>query len=935
MTRQIKVAIIGDASKLEQALGRAGKAGGKLGKALKIGVGAGAAAATGAVAGSIKIYADFDDKLQKSVAIMGDVSDAMRVDMSNAAREVGKTTKFSAKDAAESYFFLASAGLDAKQSIAALPQVAAFAQAGNFDMARATDLLTDAQSALGLTSKDTKKNLENMARVSDVLVKANTLANASVEQFSESLTNKAGAALKVLGKGTVEGVAVLAVFADQGLKGAAAGEALDIVLRDLQVSSLKNTKEFKALGISVFDSKGEMRNTGKIIGQLEGALDGMSDKQVRATLSTLGFQDQSISNIQTLLGSSKAIGRYEKQLRKAGGTTKDVADKQLKSFSGQLALLKGKVADVGLEIGSRLVPTLLRLVDWVQTNWPQIQAVFQRVFAAMKTVWETVLKPALEQARAGFEFVVAWVRDNWPQIQAVFQRVFAAMKTVWETVLKPALEQARAGFEFVVAWVRDNWDQIRDVAEDVFGAIAKIVNNQLLPALRTTVNIARTVVNWYRDHLEIALPLTAAIGGMAAAVALWNIATKVAAVSTAAWAAVQAVLNVVMTANPIGLVVVAIAGLVAGLVVAWQTSETFRNIVGGAWEAVKRISLQVWEKIKEIVVGVIAKLKEAWQRFGPTIIALARNAFNTIKSVIKAAMQVIQGVIDVVMGLIRGDWGRAWDGIKGIVGGVVNAIKAIITGQLGQLKILMQSLGKKMLQGITSGLKGIGSKIKTSLLVPIKNKITGFFGGAFAKANDLAAKIIGGIKSGLTRIFATMIGFVTDILSAIADAFSQVFSAALSLGKAIIDGIQSGFVDRLSWLRDQIQSGLNWVWEGVRKPWKIFNPSRRSADELGKPLAEGVIVGLLTGLGPLPEKFGAALTKAIEHGRAGDREVTGRTGQGFRRRQRRSAPRLRRANLSDRDGEREETTADRRAQAVRGPGMGGRRYQGGGCGREV
>ena len=97
----------------------------------------------------LKTFAGFDDALNQSLAIMGDVSDAMRKDMAQAAKDVARETRFNATDAAESYFFLASAGLDAKQSIEALPQVAQFAQAGMFDMAQATDLLTDAQSALG------------------------------------------------------------------------------------------------------------------------------------------------------------------------------------------------------------------------------------------------------------------------------------------------------------------------------------------------------------------------------------------------------------------------------------------------------------------------------------------------------------------------------------------------------------------------------------------------------------------------------------------------------------------------------------------------------------------------------------------------------------------------------------------------------------------
>ena len=323
--------------------------------------------ATGAIVGLgvavTKLGADFEAALSESLAIMGDVSETLRGDMSDAARDVAKATTFSAREAGESYFFLASAGLDAAQSVAALPQVAQFAQAGMFDMARATDLLTDAQSALGLASDDAQQNLANMARVSDVLVKANTLANASVSQFSEALTNRAGASLRILNKDVEEGVAVLAAFADQGIKGSMAGEQLSIVIRDLQTASLKNADAFRSAGIAVFDSSGDMRNFADIIGDLEGRLAGMSDEQVRAELTTLGFQDRSIQALLTIVGTSNAIRDYETNLREAGGTTEEVADKQLNNFNAQLKLLQSVVADIALEVSDDLLPALRSLVE--------------------------------------------------------------------------------------------------------------------------------------------------------------------------------------------------------------------------------------------------------------------------------------------------------------------------------------------------------------------------------------------------------------------------------------------------------------------------------------------------------------------------------------------------------------------------------------------
>jgi TP901 family phage tail tape measure protein len=267
------------------------KAGAKLGKFGKV-AGAVSAVALLAIGKGIQVatkeFINFNDKMTQSLAIM-DTTIAEQKAMEEQALAVSRTTKISAEQSAEAYFFLASAGLNAEQSISALPQVAKFAQAGMFDMATATDLATDAQSALGLTVDDAQANLNNLTRVTDVLVKANTLANASVQQFSEALTNKAGSALKVANKGIEEGVAVLSAFADRGVKGAEAGEKLNQLLRDIPRATAKNGEEFKKLNLQMFDSQGNMKNVADLIEELDRVLAPMSDELKASTFSELGI----------------------------------------------------------------------------------------------------------------------------------------------------------------------------------------------------------------------------------------------------------------------------------------------------------------------------------------------------------------------------------------------------------------------------------------------------------------------------------------------------------------------------------------------------------------------------------------------------------------------------------------------------------------------
>jgi TP901 family phage tail tape measure protein len=311
----------------------------------------------GAVA--VKSFSDFDKAMTQSLAIMGDVSDETAERMSKAARSVATSLNISHSEAAESFFFLASAGLDADQAIAALPQVAAFAKAGMFDMARATDLATDAQSALGMTMPDAAENLANLTRVTDVFVKANTLANATVEEFSEAITEKAGVALRTAGKDIEEGTAVLAVFADQGIKGGKAGTLLARTLDGLQKSARDNAGAMEEFNVQVFDAEGAMRPMVDIVRDLEGALGDMSVEERDAALSKMGFNKLAKSGILALLGNSEALGDYENAMRDAGGMVDEVANKQLESFNEKLGTLKQLFVDIAIEFGPIIIDQFL------------------------------------------------------------------------------------------------------------------------------------------------------------------------------------------------------------------------------------------------------------------------------------------------------------------------------------------------------------------------------------------------------------------------------------------------------------------------------------------------------------------------------------------------------------------------------------------------
>ena len=591
----------------------------------------------------LKSFAGFDDAMTQSLAIMEDVSDAMRKKMAKAAKDVALTTRFSAKDAAASYFFLASAGLDAKQSIEALPLVAQFAQAGMFDMAQATDLLTDAQSALGLTVRDdVAANMRNMVRVSDTLVAANQKANATVQQFSEALTNRAGAALRALGKDVEEGVAVLAAYADQGEKGQRAGEQLNIVLRDLQKSALDSRSAFDQAGVTVFDASGEMANLGEIIGDLEDHLAGLSDEQKRVALTTLGFQERSLASLVTLMGTSDAIRDYEAALRDATGTTQSVAEKQLQSLAAKFDLLKSHVEVAMIDIGGAIAPL--------------VEALFGPLSAALS--WVSGL----------FES-----NNRFARIAAQGVAILGGGLVVLSGVLFGAALAVR-GYAFALTTLK-----IRQMS-------AILWNSNFILSLRlAAINVRRFVAS-------LSLARVAQLAGAAA--------TGIATAAT--WS-----FNAALLANPLTWIVLAIVGLIAALVLLVKHWDTVKRVVRDFFDrfgnyalaalavvapfiAVPLLIAKNWSRIVEIVGGIWSRVNDTVKGWIDAIIALIKELPSRVRDAVKDIPNMVKDAVkDIpVVGQVLDAAGGVVDKAKGFLGGIgkvfTGAAGGVVPGPLGR-----------------------------------------------------------------------------------------------------------------------------------------------------------------------------------------------------------------------------------------------------------
>ena len=250
--------IKGDSSAFQKTLGGLSSLAGGALKGVGTAVGAATAAVGGLAAAAIKVGSGFESSMSQVAATMGITTDEIANGsadfelLSQAAKDAGATTAFSASQAAEALNYLALAGYDATTAADALPAVLNLAAAGGLDLAYASDLATDAMAALGIEASG-----DNLTKFGDEMAKTASKANTSVAQLGEAILTVGGTA-KSLAGGTVELNAALGVLANRGIKGAEGGTALRNVILSLSAPTDKAADAMSSLGLNVYDAAGNI-----------------------------------------------------------------------------------------------------------------------------------------------------------------------------------------------------------------------------------------------------------------------------------------------------------------------------------------------------------------------------------------------------------------------------------------------------------------------------------------------------------------------------------------------------------------------------------------------------------------------------------------------------------------------------------------------------
>jgi TP901 family phage tail tape measure protein len=296
-------------------------------------------------------FIDFDAALTRAGAKFPTVikrgTDSFR-ELGAVARKVGAETEFSAADAARGLDFLAMAGFNAQQAMAALPGVTDLATIANTDLARSTDIASDALGAFNLMTKDSAQLEKNLTRVTDVMAATVTSANTDIEQLFETMkfagpvATAAGASIETFNTFAAE-------MANAGIKGSLAGTALRTAFINLSAPVPKAKTLLKKLKIEIKDSAGNMRDMMDIMNDVRKGTAKMGNVQRTAALNTI-FGKRAIAGMTVIMNASdKQLREYRTTLENAGGAAKRMGTDIRKSIGNRLKELRSALIEVGFK----------------------------------------------------------------------------------------------------------------------------------------------------------------------------------------------------------------------------------------------------------------------------------------------------------------------------------------------------------------------------------------------------------------------------------------------------------------------------------------------------------------------------------------------------------------------------------------------------------
>ncbi|MDE6182386.1 MAG: phage tail tape measure protein [Eubacteriales bacterium] len=491
--------------------------------AMNVAIGTLIANAIGKLASSLKnlgkeiinITMNFESGLSEVKAISNATTNEMDK-LEKKARELGESTKFSAIEVTDAFKYMAMAGWEVDSMLNSIDGVLNLAAATETDLAMASDIVTDAMTGFKLTSKET-------ARFVDVLAATSSSANTNVELMGETFKYVAPVA-GTMGY-TIEDTALaIGLMASAGIKGEQAGTSLRSIMSRLVAPTKESNQAIEKLGISITDAEGDMRPFNDILVEVREKMSGLSTEQQGLIAKQLAGQNAMSGLLAIVNASNEDFQKVTESINNSNGAAERMAKTMQDNLKGKFTVLKSTLEGIAISFGKILYPVVEKIIQVFQTlaNWILNLDEKSQALIVIIPIVATVLG-ALYLAITKLSKGMSNANTEITELQASMNKVQSIFLIVTSVI---------AGLSIAF---KDN------------EKVSAILNATLV-GLVTTFAVFKTYT-----------AITGIISGLTVAMSAYSASTGAATGVTAAF-------NAVISANPIGLAVAAIAGLTAGLV---------------------------------------------------------------------------------------------------------------------------------------------------------------------------------------------------------------------------------------------------------------------------------------------------------------------------------------------------------------------------------
>ena len=403
--------------------------------------------------------------------------------------------------------------------------------------------------------------------------------------------------------------------------------------------------------------------------------------------------------------------------------------------------------------------------------------------------------------------------------------------------LNSAINNCDGTAEKMATTMQDNLAGQLTILKSQLEELAISFGELLMPAIRTIVGWIQKFVDWLNGMDEgtkkvimtVALlaaalgPVLIVIGKVISAVGtIMTIVPKIAGVINVVKGAFAA-LNATMLANPIFLIIAAIAALVAAFIYLWNNCEGFRQFWIDLWENIKAVAVAVWTAISEFFTAAWEAIKSAaetvWNGIRDFFSGLwegIKTIFTTVVTAISgflsAAWTSIQTTVKTVFTAISGFFSTVWNGIKNIVTTIVTAISTFLTTAWNTIKTTITTV----LNAIKTVFTTVWNAIKT-VITTIVNGIKNTISTVWNSIKNTVSSVVNTIKNTVSNVFNSMWNGIKNTISGIYNTIVSGFNKAISFitslpskafqwGKDIIMGIVNGIKSCIGAIGDAVSS---------------------------------------------------------------------------------------------------------------------------------